>query len=90
MHWSAYQRTEGLRVAALMEIALALACVGNPTLAVLAAAFRGPSGRSPESFLLGEVEPHLQLPSLPCSPSSRWKEFARRPPGMAIEDVPCK
>jgi hypothetical protein len=46
--------------------------------------------RSPEDFRLGQVEPHLQLPPLRCRLSSRRKDFAGAPPGMAIEDVPFK
>ena len=54
--------------------------------------FEGRSGsrRSLEDLLLGQLELHLQPRPLRCGRRSRPKEFARGPPGMAIEDVPFK
>ena len=46
--------------------------------------------RSLEDLLLGQLKLHLQPRPLRCGRRSRPKEFARGPPGMAIEDVPFK
>ena len=51
---------------------------------------RSASRRSPEDSLLGQLALHLQPRPLRCGRRSRPKEFARGPPGMAIEDVPFK
>ena len=51
---------------------------------------RSASRRSLEDLLLGQLELHLQPRPLRCGRRSRPKEFARGPPGMAIEDVPFK
>ena len=51
---------------------------------------RSASRRSLEDLLLGQLELHLQPRPLRCGRRSRPKEFARAPPGMAIEDVPFK
>ena len=48
------------------------------------------SRRSLEDLLRGQLELHLQPRPLRCDRRSRPKEFARGPPGMAIEDVPFK
>ena len=48
---------------------------------------RSASRRSLEDLLLGQFELHLQPRPLRCGRRSGPKEFARGPPGMAIEDV---
>ena len=47
-------------------------------------------GRGAAEADLGQLELHLQPRPLRCGRRSRPKEFARGPPGMAIEDVPFK
>jgi hypothetical protein len=49
---------------------------------------RSASRRSLQDLLLGQLELHLQPRPLRCGRRSGPKEFARGPPGMAVEDVP--